>query len=381
MSLFQAAENKAAYLKMGLMGFAGSGKTHTASLVAIGLYKAAVKKGMAYAERPVFFVDTEAGSDYIVDLFAREKVPLQVARTRAFADLVTAMKEAEQHAGVLIIDSITHFWTEFQEAYKAKKKRTRGLEFQDWANVKQEWRKSFTEPFLNTNLHIIMCGRASYEYDHHERDDGKREIHKSGVKMSAEKEMGFEPSLLVFLERDTDLEGKTHRTAIVMKDRFRDLDGKEIPNPTFKSFVPHIEKLNWGGSQGGVDVTRTSEDMIEPDQYDRRRTDREIVLDQISDLLTKHFSTSQADKIARIELLETAFGNSAKAYIEKRCSLEDLQIGYDRCHLQLTGKPSVYSRGDMIDIEDLDEIPHANGAEKPRISAKEVAERQAGEAQ
>lgn len=379
MSLFSKAENSAAFLKMGLMGFAGSGKTHTASMISIGLAKAAIEKKMAYANRPVFFVDTEAGSDYVVDLFEKEKVDLQVARTRAFADLKEAMVEAEANAGVLIIDSITHFWVEFQEAYAKKKKRYRGLEFQDWANVKKEWRTSFTEPFLNSNLHVIMCGRASYEYDHHEREDGKKEIHKSGVKMSAEKDMGFEPSLLVFMERTTDLDGKVKRTAIVTKDRFRTLDGKELPNPTFNSFVPHIEKLNWGGQQGGIDVSRTSDGLIEPDQYDRRRTDRDIIVDQISDLLTKHFGATQDDKKKRIELLEAAFGNSSKTFIEKRCSLEDLQIGFDRCHLQLEGKPSVYSRGEQTDIEDIDEIPHLNGAEKPRISAKEVAKQQAVE--
>jgi hypothetical protein len=37
MTLFTKAENTSSHLKMGMMGFQGSGKTHTATSVAIGL--------------------------------------------------------------------------------------------------------------------------------------------------------------------------------------------------------------------------------------------------------------------------------------------------------------------------------------------------------
>lgn len=363
MSLFTPAEHKAAFLKMGLMGFAGSGKTWTSCLVAIGLYKAAIKKGMSYAGKPVFFIDTEGGSDYIAKDFEDAEVPLMVLRTRAFSDLKAAMVEAEASASVLIIDSISHFWAEFQEAYKEKKGRKRGLEFSDWGAVKQEWRKSFTEPYLNSNLHILMCGRASYEYDNYTDDAGKKQIEKSGVKMNAEKEMGFEPSLLVYMEHSTDPDTKkVSRKAIVMKDRFRVLDGKEIENPTFKSFVPHIERLNWGSEQGGVDVTRSSKDMIEPDQFDRRKVDREIVLEEINALFTKHFGATQDDKRKKLELMEAAFGTVASVALEKRISLEELITGYDRCHLQLEQRPSHYGRAEKAADEIPEHPPH-----KPRI--------------
>lgn len=374
-SLFQKAERRASFLKMGIMGFAGSGKTYTGSLVAIGLAKAAIKKQMPYAGRPVFFVDTEGGSDYVVDEFERAGVELVVARTRAFADLKAAMAEAEKGASVLIIDSITHFWTEWQEAYKAGKNRRRGLEFSDWGEVKGQWRKSFTEPYLNSNLHIIMCARASWEYDHFTDDAGKKQIEKSGIKMSAEKEMGFEPSLLVYMEHDQDPDThKVTRKAYVMKDRFRNLDGEVIENPTFKSFVPHIEKLNWGGDQGGVDTSRTSEAMVEPDQWDRRKTDRDIVLDEINALLSTAFSTSQADKKAKNELLEAAFGTVSMTEIEKRISLEELQTAYDKCHRQLKGTASRYDRGDPADVPSNDEIPALANDEPPVLAAAKAAE-------
>lgn len=347
MSLFKPAENKAAFLKMGLLGFGGSGKTYTACQVAIGLYKAAAKKEMPYAGRPVYFIDTEGGSDYVVDLFAKHDVPLLVAKTRAFADLVQAMKEAEANGSALIIDSITHFWTEFQESYKERKGRKRGLEFQDWAAVKQMWRQGFTEPYLNADLHILMCGRAAWEYDNYTDQSGKRQIERAGVRMSAEKEMGFEPSLLVFMERDVDPDtAQVSHKAVVMKDRFDVLDGAEIKNPTFKHFAPHISKLNWGSEQGKIPTDRNSKAMVEPDQYDRRRTDREIVIDLINNALQKHFTSTKEDKNKRMELLDAAFGTSSMTEIEKRISLEDLQMGYDRMHLQLEGRPSRFGMND-----------------------------------
>jgi hypothetical protein len=67
MAIFKKAEQNAAFLKMGLLGFAGSGKTWTASLVAMGLVQLARKKGLAYADKPVVFLDTENGSDYVTD--------------------------------------------------------------------------------------------------------------------------------------------------------------------------------------------------------------------------------------------------------------------------------------------------------------------------
>lgn len=367
MALFKKAEQNAAFLKMGLLGFAGAGKTWTACLVAKGLVELSRKKGLAYAEKPVMFLDTENGSDYVTADFEAAGIELMVAKTRAFSDLKAAMKEAEANASVLIIDSITHFWTEFTEAYAKVKNRKRGLEFQDWAFLKKEWRQGLTEPYLNSNLHIIMNGRAGYEYEHFTDDAGKKQLEKSGIKMKAEGELGFEPSLLVLMERDTNPDtGKVTRTAVVMKDRFRSLDGKEIPNPTFKHFLPHIEKLNLGGQQGQIDTSRTSEAMIEPEQYDRRRTDREIVLDYITNLGTKHFGSSADDKRRKLEILDAAFGTSSWTEIEKRLSLEDLQMGFDRMHLQLEGKPGRYGTiGEPVD----DEIPaHAI---KPRMTVKD----------
>ncbi len=364
--LFKKAETTSAFLKMGLMGFAGSGKTFTATDIAIGMAKHLAAKNLPGAGKPIFFLDTETGSDWIKPKVEGEGLELFTAKTRAFSDLTSAMQDAPGNASVLIIDSITHFWTEFTEAYQKVKKRTRGLEFQDWAFLKREWRARFTDPFVNSPLHIIICGRAGYEYEHFTDEAGKKQIEKSGVKMKAEGELGFEPSILLMMEREQDLDTmKVKHIGTVMKDRRSDkktLDGKRIINPAFKDFLPHIEFLNLGGHQLGVDSSRNSEGDIPPDTFDRRRTDRDIVLEQITNLGTKHFGASQEDKRRKLELLEAAFGTSAWTAIEKRLSLEEVQAGFDRMHLQLEGKPGPY--GTMREDATEDEIPHT----KPRMT-------------
>jgi hypothetical protein len=347
MTLFRKAENTTAYLKMGIMGFAGSGKTYTASDIAAGLVMHLRKHNLPGADKPIFFLDTETGSDWIKPKIEGAGIELHTAKTKAFTDLTTAMREAPGNASVLIIDSITHFWVEFTEAYQKVKKRTRGLEFQDWAYLKKHWRANFTEPFVNSPLHIIICGRAGYEYDHYTDEAGKRQIEKSGVKMKAEGELGFEPSILLMMEREQDLDTmRIKHVATVMKDRRSDaktLDGKRIEAPTFNHFLPHIEYLNLGGTQLGVDASRNSENAIEPDTYDRKRTDREIVLEMIQNLGTKHFTASHEDKKRKLELLEAAFGTTAWTAIEKRISIDELREGYDRMHMQLEGRPGPYN--------------------------------------
>lgn len=354
---------------MGIMGFAGSGKTYTAAEIAIGLTKYMQAKGLPGADKPIFFLDTETGSDWVKPKIEGEGIKLFTAKTKAFLDLTTAMKEAPGNAAVLIIDSITHFWVEFCDTYQERKERKRGLEFQDWAYLKKEWRRKFTEPFVNSPLHVVLCGRAGFEYEHYVDDAGKKQIEKSGVKMKAEGELGFEPSILVMMDREQDVEArKLKHIATVMKDRRSDaktLDGKRIENPKFKDFLPHIEFLNLGGHQLGVDSTRSSASMIEPDTFDRRKIDRETVLDLIDNLLTMHLGSTQEDKRKRIEACDAAFGTSSKTFIEKQVSLQDLKIGYDRLHLQFKGQPGPYGTMGEQAPDVVDEIPAL--AEKPRI--------------
>lgn len=343
MGLFMKAESTSAFLKMGIMGFAGAGKTYTATSTAIGLIEHMQSMAIEYAGKPAFFLDTETGSDWVRPQFDAAGIELFTAKTRAFADLLTAVREAEKDSSLLLIDSISHFWKEICDSYMKQKKRTR-LQFEDWAYLKGEWSK-FTDLFINSSLHIILCGRAGYEYDYFQDDEtGKKNLEKTGIKMKAEGEMGYEPSLLVLMEREMDMDThKVIRTASIIKDRSTVIDGRKFINPTFESFMPHIKYLNLGGRQLGVDTSRTSEATIPMETRDNTRVQREIALDETQTLLTRYYpGQTGAEKKTKLDLLKKHF-NASWTEMEKLMPLIDLRAGYDSLHRELEGEASRYA--------------------------------------
>jgi hypothetical protein len=310
-ALFKKATNGQAYLKMGLMGFAGDGKTYTATMIAIGMVELMRKRGLVMGDKPAMFLDTETGSDWVKPRFDEANIELMVAKTRSFVDLIEAVKEAEANGSILLIDSISHFWRVLCDEYATRRNRKRGLEFSDWAWLKSEWAK-FTDLFVNSQAHIIMCGRAGFEYDFFEDDSGKKQLEKTGVKMKAETETGYEPSILVLMEKHQAIEdNRVWRTATVLKDRSTKIDGKTFDNPAFKDFLPHIEFLNLGGQQFSMDATRDNAALFADDgtpKWQREKRAKEIALDEIAELLNKHHGGSTADaKRAKADWLEKAF--------------------------------------------------------------------------
>jgi hypothetical protein len=370
MSLFTKAEVTSAYLKMGIMGFAGSGKTYTGTLTAIGLVELMRQNKSSQARKPIFFLDTEGGSDWVKPKIEAAGIELFTAKTRAFRDLLEAVPEAEANASLLMVDSLTHFWVELTDAYMRAKKRTR-LQFEDWAFLKTEWRK-FTDLFVNSSLHVIVCGRAGFEYDYStDEETGKKNLEKTGIKMKAEGEMGYEPSLLVLMERELNMVTKVNsHIAKVMKDRSTQIDGKEFVVPTFESFLPHIQCLNLGGRQLSVDTTRTSVSVIPADIRDTRRRNVTIVLEKIEALLNFfHPSSSGADKKAKISLCEKHLGTTSWTAIQDM-SLEALRQGFDKMHVELKGEPSQYGQPERIAIND--ELPGDLAPPKPANDGLEL---------
>src|SRR3990172_10901399 len=237
MKLFQPAINQTAYLKAGFYGFAGSGKTFTATLIALGIM------GRLKSKKPVAFFDTETGSDWVIPKFKAVGLDLVVVKRRAFKDLLEAVKEAEQYCDVLIIDSISHLCNELLSTYMREKNKKR-LDFPDCNYLKPQWQQ-FTDLYLNSRLHILMCGRAGNIWDFVDhgadfKDQGEEkrfELVKTGTKMKAETDMGYEPSLLIEMERIKKEGGRgwIHRST-VLKDRSDLLDGSQFDDPTFDNF-------------------------------------------------------------------------------------------------------------------------------------------------
>jgi len=338
MGILQKLGSGQGYLKAGFLGFPKSGKSYTSTLLSIATMKHFGLKG------PLALYDTEGGSEYIAKMIKTltGKQPVG-CRSRSFDDLMTVAKECEKDGiQVLIVDSITHPWRELCEAYlknvnakrkqRGQKPRTR-LEFQDWNPIKQEWGK-WTQFYLNAKMHIVICGRAGYEYDF-ERDEetGRKELIKSGIKMKTETEFGFEPSLLMQMLREQVGNGKSfklvHR-AVVLGDRFGVLDGdtaefkglkdinKELAAVT-KFFKPHLDQLK-PEAHAPIDTeVKTGLDVDEEGnaEWHREQRERTIYAEEIKGLLTKAYPGQKSEnKVKKGDLLEYAFDTRSWTKVE-----------------------------------------------------------------
>lgn len=256
--MFRKLENNRPFLKMAFEGFAGDGKTYTATQTAIGVHK------LIKSKKPIALFDTEKAFKALKPIFDKAGIEAVVNdEQRSLAALNQAIKWCEDGgADILIIDSITHVWEEYLRAYMEQKKRNR-LQFEDWSVIKPKWKQEFSTPYVMAKCHIIFTGRAGYEYtDEKNEETGKREIFKSGIKMKAENETAFEPDVLVLMQKEQDLLGdkkKVWREAMVVKDRTTMIDGMTFINPTFDNFYPAIKVLLDGALREahGVDIPDT----------------------------------------------------------------------------------------------------------------------------
>nr|WP_254213163.1 AAA family ATPase [Burkholderia multivorans] len=313
-----------AYAKVGLYGSAGSGKTRTASEIAIGLHKA------IGSTKPIAAFDTEPAFSFVLPLFEHAGIELLVAdESRALSDLMDFMDEAEKACDIVIIDSITHVWRDAQESYLRRMNETRkkygkkplgALEFQHWRPIKAAWAE-FTDRFLSSKMHVIVCGRAGQVYEYQDKDDGsgKKELISTGTRMATEKELGYEPSLLIEMIADRR-DGYIVNTAVIQKDRADRLNGREIEKPDYAKLEGHFQALNIGGQHFDSMDRRDSQNMF-PDAdesgWDAEKRNREIWCEEIAELLKKYYPSQTADdKKSRQDLIEQFFDTRSWTRVE-----------------------------------------------------------------
>lgn len=346
MSLLQPATG-GSYLKAGFLGFTGSGKTHTAVELALGAREFFKLAG------PIAMFDTEKGSDYWAGrIEARTGQKLLVVKSRSLADLIATGRECLQlGVSVLIADSITHVWREVCSAYlqqrmaKHREKHYRHvsdkLEFQDWGRIKEAW-QVWPDWYLDSPLHVIVCGRAGWDYEMEKDEDGKNELIKSGIKMKVEGEFGFEPSLLVEMQREfvtdkhtgqvTDQRAVVNR-AIILKDRYNLLDGRMVDNPTFDFFRPHVELLA-PGNHSTIDTQQRTQFSLDAEGrggWERERENREIAAEKVkSAFALVDLDGQSADaKKARADAMREYWGTTSWKELSERLPAAEIMRGLD----------------------------------------------------
>lgn len=345
MKMLKKAENQTAFGKVGLYGDAGSGKTFSASCMAIGLHK------FAKCTKPIAFFDTEPALSYVLPLFKEAGIEVLSCESRALSDLMAFMEEAEQHCSIVIIDSITHVWRDVQKSYMDKLNETRAqrkqapiqkLEFHHWGPIKDLWGK-FTDKFLSSKVHVILCGRASSIYTYQTNDQGKKELITDGTKMATEKELGYEPSLLIEMIKHRE-HGKIVNRALVEKDRFNFINGAEIdftPHKgvnmknvldVFERVKPHFTHLNLSGSHFDSLNQRDSKDMypdLDADEWPTEQRQRERWSEEIEGIMVKYYpSRSAADVKEKNGLIEKFFNTHSWTHVSTQTKSTILQEKY-----------------------------------------------------
>lgn len=373
MSMLIKATNKMAYGKVGLYGEAGSGKSRTAAEIAIGLIKT------YKIDKPIGIFDTEPAWSFILPLIKQAGLPDPYIydQSRAFVDLMAWTKEAKDACSVLIVDSISHIWRDLQESCLARINESRrqnnkrplgSLEFQHWGPIKRQW-ADFTDEYLSSKVHFIVCGRAGNVYEYQDKDDGsgKKELITVGTKMATEKEMGYEPSLLIEMIKDLD-DGKIINTAIVQKDRADKLNGKTIPFPDFKKLKAHFATLNIGGEHFSSMRERDSRAVFTETGEDNAGAEmrrRDVALDEIKEELLRHHGHGMdaGTKAAKAATLEKVAGTRAWAKLESM-RLVDVQLARNALW-QLTrgheygSEPVIPEQPKAVEkIDEDDAIPH-----------------------
>jgi len=324
-----AAENS--FIKASFGGFAGSGKTRTATELIIGFYK---KTGL---KKPLLIIDNEKGSRFLVPMFKAAGIETYVKETVSLPDVLEAFKMLQSgEVGFLFIDSLTKVWYQYVRDYKNANRRN-FMALQDWGKILPSWQEKFADVFVNTTGNIVFTGRGGYTYDMEENEETKKkEFVKSGVKMKMAGETPFEPDLNIWMEiaqeMGQDGRPKIWREGLVMKDRSALIDGKTFVNPTFNDFEPVIDYLI-GVEKGPVAKTSDSTNLAPSEDYSsqNRRDQKEIELEKIKGVMLKNniASAAKEDKQTMLAILEKFFGTISWQEVEKM-NLDKLQIGREK---------------------------------------------------
>lgn len=328
-NFFAPLGNTRPYMKVAAHGIAGSGKTYTCARIAGGIYH------LRKSTKPLVIFDTETSSKFLKPFFAEHKIPVLVKESRQLSDLITTMEFCEAgNADVLLIDSITHVWENYLEAFKAKKNRS-FLQFQDWGTIKPYWKSQFSDRVVMGRYDIVFTGRQGDTYDTVEDENGKKELVKSGVKMKAETDTAYEPDLLLMMERcqeyDKDGNLTTYRQAQVLKDRSALIDGKIFRNPTFKDIKPCYDWLTTDVAAPIETVSGDDRDLVQSEEDNREERNRQkIMLERVWNILDKHAGgTKKEDKARRLELTERAFHGETSDLAISQMTLAELTSGYE----------------------------------------------------
>lgn len=320
---------KGNFVKASFGGFAGSGKTKTASEFVAGAYK---DLGLT---KPILIIDNEKGSRFLIPFFKKElpKAEVYVKDTSNLPDVLAAMNLLQTgEIDALFIDSLSKVWYKYVRDYKVKNKIV-FMTLQDWGKILPAWQEEFSDRFVSIDGTIVFTGRGgfTYEKEEDEKDENtgkikKGQFVKSGVKMKMAGETPFEPDLNVWMEQQQEIQGdgklKVWREAQILKDRSGLIDGKTFVNPSYKQFSPFVKFL-LGLPIGEVSGETNIQNIAPGENWEAwdRKQQRQIELEKIAAIFDKYGysgSMGKEQKQLKVLITEKIFGTTSGTELERK---------------------------------------------------------------
>lgn len=235
-SKFKKAAPKREYMKAGLYGKTGSGKTLTTLLIAEKLAELEGKR--------IAYIDTEKSTAFYVREVPERKVhptafDIDILETKSIFEALEAIEAIDPAThGVVVIDSITALWDAAKATYQGALTSKGGIPIQAWGPIKKPY-KRIISLLLDGPFHAFICGREGVEME--DDDDGNPKV--VGAKMKSEGETPYEPHMLLRMIPERQEDGSHVIRAFFEKDRSGILSGKTIAWPNFSTVEPAVRLL------------------------------------------------------------------------------------------------------------------------------------------
>jgi hypothetical protein len=319
-----------------------------------------------HGHAPIAFVDPEGVEEFIAPICEAEGVPLVVLRSRTFLDMRNALAEAvDVKCCAFVVD---HYDGIFRELTEAQKHKTgfegKRLPYQHREELQRLW-DEWVRMFRIAPLHCLFNGRLAWEWGDDEDEDGTPTKIKLGTKMRGESDAGYEPNLLIELERHDKFKrdkvskkqtGEITHVARVLKDRRLVLNGLSFEWKNLNAYKPGAYKAVYsafvrhlGESPEGVDaeqqrqrLSRSSAELFAAPQGETAYAER---LRRIAIAAEDFKATSQIlwpgdtdkNKANRIAAIEAIYGVRGWQAVETQ-TIEAIEDGVKllrRCEVEL----------------------------------------------
>lgn len=232
------------WLKIGIEGRAGAGKTFSAFSLARGLCE---REGAS--DRPVYILATEDGPEFQGHRLAVPprilKTPKIRAEFRGHGDGPSDWEILRRGAAIVrrelppvfIVDSFTHCWDAFQKDSGVTETKSA----RDWAEPKKKLREFFRF-MAELPVHVIILMRSANEYEEQVNPrTGQKQMVKVGDKAKTEGSLFHDLSLILEARSPAPGEYET----LVKRDRSDHYNGQTIARPSFASFARVWDMVAW----------------------------------------------------------------------------------------------------------------------------------------